>query len=415
MYPQIFSAAKEVDQAFLIILGFSVLILVLVTLAMVWFLYRYNHKRNPDAAQIHGNLWAEIIWTGLPTLIVLGLFWTGWTSFKAMRTIPEGAMVVQAEGRMWSWKFTYGNGKTSSELYIPVSTPVKLELSARDVIHSFYVPAMRVKWDMVPGMETDAWIQSDELGDYDIFCAEYCGLKHADMITLLHVLPEDEFQTWLEGKPETESEKPRGLALMEEYGCFDCHFMDGSDDFAPHLNDIAGEERIVTLPDGSKKTVLIDSDYLLESVMKPGAAVVEGFDNIMPPYEGDLGAEDAEVMVNYMLGKDAQGNLLGKKTHPGRELAELEGCLSCHSADGSDTGIAPTLKGLYGRQVKVTRFGKTTTVEADGAYIRESIKAPSKFISEGYDDSMPMYDYLDEETINGLVGWMKSIGAEQQE
>lgn len=414
MSPQIFSAAKEVDQAFLIILGFSVLILVLVTLAMLWFLYRYNHKRNPDAAQISGNIWAEVVWTGLPTLIVLGLFWTGWTSFKAMRTIPEGAMVVQAEGRMWSWRFTYENGKSSSELYIPVSTPVKLELSARDVIHSFYVPAMRVKWDMVPGMDTDAWIQSDELGEYDIFCAEYCGLKHADMITLLHVLPEDEFRVWLEGEPEEDGGQPRGLALMEEYGCFDCHAMDGSDDFAPHLNDIAGEERLVVLPDGTKKTVVVDADYLKESIMNPGAAVPEGFDDGMPPYEGDLSDADADVVVNYLLGKDETGDSLGKDVHPGRELAELEGCLACHTDDGTDTETAPTLKGLYGSTVNVNRFDKPTTVLADEAYIRQSIKYPSMFVKEGYVDSMPMHDYLDEETLNGLVTWIKSIGAEQQ-
>lgn len=414
MYPQIFSAARDVDQAFLVILGFSIFILVVVTVTMVWFLFHYNAKRHPKAAQIHGNIWAEIIWTGLPTLIVLGLFWTGWTSFKAMRTIPDGAMVVQAQGRMWSWKFTYENGKTSDELYIPVDTPIKLELSARDVIHSFYIPAMRVKWDMVPGIDTDAWIQSDTLGEYDIFCAEYCGLKHADMITLLKVLPEEEFEQWLEGTPEGDVQKPRGLALMEEYGCFDCHTMDGTDDVAPPLNDLAGKERLIILPGGDKRTVVADARYLKTAIMQPGEELVDGWGDDMPPYEGDLSDSDADIIVNYMLGKDPEGNPLTAPPHPGEQLAEAEGCLQCHSNDGSE-GVGPTLKGLYGSTVKVTRYDKPLTVTADEAYIRQSIKSPSGFISEGYDDTMPSYEDVSEETLDGLVSYIKSLGGGDQQ
>jgi len=408
MYPQIFSAAKDVDQAFLIILGFSVFILVVVTLAMLWFLWRYNYRRNPEAAQIKGNVWAEIIWTGLPTLIVLGLFWTGWTSFKAMRTIPEGAMLVQAEGRMWSWKFTYENGKTSSELYIPVNKPIKLALSARDVIHSFYVPAMRVKWDMVPGMDTDAWIQSDTVGDYDIFCAEYCGLKHADMITLLHVLPEEEFEAWLNGTPEGEIGKPRGLALMEETGCFDCHTMDGTDDVAPHLNDLGGKMRLVILPDGKKRTLVADADYFKQSIMQPGSELVDGWDDEMPSYEGELSDEDAGAIANYLLGKDENGKPLAG-AHPGEHLAKVEGCLKCHSTDGSSTGRAPSFKGMYGSTVKVSKDAETKTVTVNDDYLVQSIKFPSMWVTDGYPDSMPPYKDLSEESMEGLISYIKSL------
>ncbi|CCH49130.1 cytochrome c oxidase subunit II [Pseudodesulfovibrio piezophilus] len=414
MYPQIFSAASEVDRAFLIILGFAVFILILVTVVMLWFLYRYHYKKNPDAAQIKGNVWAEIIWMGLPTVIVLGLFWTGWTSFKAMRTIPEGAMVVKAEGRMWSWKFTYENGKTSPELYIPIDTPIKLELSARDVIHSFYVPAMRVKWDMVPGMDTDAWIQSDSLGEYDIFCAEYCGLKHSDMITLLHVQTAEDFQAWLDSSPADPEGKPRGLSLMEEYGCFDCHAMDGTDDVAPPLNDIAGKDRVVVLANGTKKTVKADYDYLRAAILTPGVEMVDGWGDEMPPYEGDLSEDDVKAIVNYMLGKDESGAPLTVAPHPGQQMAEAEGCLSCHSTDGTETERAPSFKGLFGATIKVSRFGKSTTVVADDMYLQQSIVAPSKWVSDGYEDSMPPYDDLDEETVAGLVSFIKSLGKEAQ-
>jgi len=410
MYPQIFKAAEGVDEAFLIILGFSIVILVLVTLAMLWFLYRYNHKRNPDAAQIDGNVWAEIIWTGLPTLIVLGLFWTGWTSFKAMRTIPEGAMVVEAQGRMWSWKFTYENGKTSDELFIPVNTPVKLELSARDVIHSFYVPAMRVKWDMVPGINTEAWIESDTLGDFDIFCAEYCGLKHADMITLLKVLPEKEFQEWLVGRAEGSDEKPRGLVLLEEYGCFDCHAMDGTDDVAPPLNDIANKERRIILPDGAKRTVKADFHYLKTSLLDPGAELVDGWDDEMPSYEGDMSEEDVDIVVNYMLGRDEMGKPLSSGPHPGFIAAKAEGCLKCHTVDGTNNERAPTLKGIYMAEFKATRYGKPVTVVADEAYLRQSIKHSSMFIVDGYVDTMPPYNDLSDDTVDLLVDYIKFLG-----
>ena len=412
MYPQIFSAAKEVDQAFLIILGFSVFILVVVTVVMLWFLWRYNYKRNPVAADIRGNVWAEIIWTVLPTIIVLGLFWTGWSSFKAMRTIPDGAMEVLVEGRMWSWKFTYANGKTSPELIAPLDTPIKLTLSSRDVIHSFYIPAMRVKWDVVPGMDTSVWIQSDTLGEYDIFCAEYCGLKHADMITVLKVVEADEFEAWLAGTSEAEIGESRGLALMEEFGCFDCHSMDGTDDVAPPLNDIAGKERLLILPDGTKQTLKADDKYLKTSIMDPGAELVDGFDDEMPPYSDELNEEDLEAIVNFLMGKGESGKPLATAEHPGRHMAEVEGCLKCHSTDGTTTGRAPSWKGVYGSTIKVRKFSKHKTIVADEDYIRQSIKYSSMWVVEGYVDSMPLYDDLNDETLEGLVSYIKSLGGE---
>jgi cytochrome c oxidase subunit 2 len=409
MYPQIFSAAREVDQAFLIILGFSVLILVLVTVCMLWFLWRYNYRRSPRAADIRGNVWAEIIWTALPTAIVLGLFWTGWTSFKAMRTIPEGAMEVQVEARMWSWKFTYENGKTSPELFIPLDVPVKLSLSSRDVIHSFYIPAMRVKWDMVPGMETDAWIQSDTLGEYDIFCSEYCGLRHANMITKLKVLPQEDFEAWLNAAPGEEA-KPRGLTVMEEFGCFDCHAMDGTGDIAPPLNDIAGTTRTIILPGGEKRSVTADAGYLKRAIAAPGAEIVDGFGDDMPPYEGDMPDEDMDAVVNYLLGLDESGAPLTAPVHPGLRLAEEEGCLMCHATSGASTDDAPSFDGLYGSEIRGRVSGREQTGVADDAYLHTSIVDPSAWVADGYDDVMPAYDDLDEETLEGLVSFIKSLG-----
>jgi len=403
MYPQIFSAADEVDQAFLIIFGFSVFILVAITVAILYFLWRYHYKRNPEATDIKGSVLLEVIWTVLPLIIVMGLFWTGWASFKAMRTIPEGAMVVAVEGRMWSWRFTYENGKGASELVIPVDTPVRIKLTARDVIHSFYIPAMRVKWDMVPGMETEVWIQSDTLGEFDIFCAEYCGLKHADMLAILRVVEREEFDRWL-ADPGVKGDDI-GLALLEEFGCFDCHSMDLSEEVAPTLLNLAGREREVVLPDGTEKTVKADEEYLKRAVLDPGAELVKGWDDEMPPYAEDMSEDQLDAMTAYLL--------KGGVPHPGEALADAEGCLSCHSITG-DEDVGPTFLGLYGSKRTVTDAdGKNSqTLLVDVEYLRAAIINPSAAIPEGYEDEMPIYDDLDEATLEGLIQYIKSLGGE---
>lgn len=404
MYPQIFTAAKGVDQAFLIILGFAVFVLVVVTVAMVYFLWRYHYTRNPQPTDIKGSVVLEVIWTVLPTLIVLGLFWTGWTSFKAMRNIPEGAMTVAVEGRMWSWRFTYGNGRTSKELVIPVDTPVKLALTTRDVIHSFYVPAMRVKWDLVPGMDTDAWIQSDTVGDYDIFCAEYCGLKHADMITILRVVDKDEFETWLRDTGAS-GEDDLGLSLLEEFGCFDCHSKDLSAENAPSLLDLGSREETVVLPDGTERKIRPDAAYIRQSVRDPSAALVKGWDDGMPPYGDELSDAQLDIMTAYLL----KGGKAGNK---GETLADELGCLGCHSTDGSED-VGPTFLGLYGAERKgVTADGKPYVLKADDGYLRRAITDPSANVPDGFDDGMPAFDDLDEASVNQLVGYIKSLGKE---
>ncbi|MGE4506896.1 MAG: cytochrome c oxidase subunit II [Desulfovibrionaceae bacterium] len=410
MYPQAFSAAKQVDQAFLIILGFSVFILLLITGLMLWFLYRYNHRRHPVAEDSEGNMVAEAIWIVLPTIIVLGLFWTGWTSFKAMRTIPEGAMEVAAEGRMWSWRFTYPNGKISDELWVPVNTPVKLNLSAKDVIHSFYVPAMRLKWDMVPGMDTDAWFESDTLGNYDIFCAEYCGLKHADMVTTLHVVSAEDYDAWLASGPGSDSALD-GLALMEQNGCYDCHSMDGTDGMGPPLNDIAGKEVTLALPNGGTKTEVRDAAYLHRAMVQPGAELVEGYDDMMPSNE-DMPENVLNAIVGALLDPDGAAEAAGKAKaapHPGEQIADEEGCTACHTTDGTDD-VGPTFLGLAGSERTVeSEMGGETKIIADPAYLRQSILHPDELVTEGYDPTMPVYDGMDPARLDVLIEWLGTL------
>lgn len=402
MNSQIFSAAAEVDRAFLIILGFSVFILILITVLMVFFLWRYNHKRHPVPSGSEGSVFLEIMWTALPTVIVLGLFWTGWTSFKAMRNIPDDALAVEVEGRMWSWKFTYPGGRTDPDLIVPVDTPVRLIMTTRDVIHSFYIPALRLKWDTVPGMTTEAWFESSQTGEFDIFCAEYCGLKHADMMSMLKVLSQEEYEAWVKA-PE---KRKVGLAVLKEYGCIDCHSLDGSEELGPTFRGLGGSNRLVVLPDGSEKEVVADSDYLRRAILAPSDEIVKDWDDMMISYEGDVSEEDLNAMVTYLLSETAEGG--EQEPSEGDKLAMEQGCVDCHSIDGTEE-VGPSLLDIYGRKQLVNREGMIVEVVVDEEYLLRSMVSPDRDIPEGYESGMPGYDDLDEESLALLVDWMKSI------
>lgn len=193
------SPVQGVDLAFWYILGISIALLTGITVVMVYFVVKYRRSRNPVASDIRDNYKLEIIWTIIPTLIALSMFYVGWKSYIGLRTVPEDAMEVEVIGQMFSWIFVYDNEKeTENELVVPVGQAVKLNISSIDVLHSFYVPAFRIKVDAVKGMGTYAWFQADEVGEYDIQCTEYCGVDHSAMVGKLRIIPEDEFNKWIE-------------------------------------------------------------------------------------------------------------------------------------------------------------------------------------------------------------------------
>lgn len=187
---------KSVDFAFFFIIGISVFFLVLITGLMIYFVIKYNRKRNPKAKNIHGNVTLEILWTAIPTVLVLFMFYSGWVGYKEMSSIPEDSMVVNVSAQMWKFSFKYDNGKVTDTLYVPVNRPVKVVLNSIDVNHAFYIPAFRVKKDIIPGKENTAWFTATEVGSHPIFCAEYCGLNHSYMYTEVVVLSLDDFLKW---------------------------------------------------------------------------------------------------------------------------------------------------------------------------------------------------------------------------
>ncbi len=194
---------REVDHAFMLLGVASLILLAGITIAMIVFAVRFRRSARQTTRQFHGHTGLEIMWTVIPTIIVTWMFFVGFKGFLMMRNVPDGAMVVEVTGKQWMWSFHYPEEKLDTvEMVVPVNTPVKVTLTAPpgDVVHSFYIPDFRVKEDAVPAMETFLWFESERVGLYDIFCAEFCGKDHSDMITKLRVVSQKDYDAWVEGE-----------------------------------------------------------------------------------------------------------------------------------------------------------------------------------------------------------------------
>ncbi|MDX9905631.1 MAG: cytochrome c oxidase subunit II [Bacteroidales bacterium] len=290
-----------VDLTFIIILGISLFFLVGITAVMIYFVIRYSRKRNPKATNIEGNTKLEILWTVIPLILVLVMFWFGWVGYQPMRKVPEGAIPVKAIGQMWSWSFEYPNGKKSAELVVPLNKPVKLDLFSRDVLHSLYIPAFRIKEDVVPGKNNYMWFTALELGEYDLYCAEYCGERHSYMLSKVKVLPEAEYESWLVQSDIPADEHP-GLTVLKQNGCIACHSLDGSKIVGPSFKGIYGHE-VEVITDGKERKIIVDDEYILKSIYEPNADVVKGFNpGLMISYKEQVKEEDVKKIIEYIKG-----------------------------------------------------------------------------------------------------------------
>jgi cytochrome c oxidase subunit 2 len=288
-----------IDPIFMFIFGACLLLLIGITAAMVTFAVRYHRSRAPEpTSQVESNFGLEIVWIVLPTLLVMAMFYYGWAGYLSLRNVPKDAMEVTATARQWSWSFAYANGKTATKLYVAAGKPVRVELVSKDVIHGFYLPAFRVKRDVVPGMRNHAWFVADKPGSYDLFCSSYCGTGHSAMITTVEALPEAEFAAWL--NQGAEKAEHAGHELLEKHGCLGCHSLDGTAKVGPTFKGIWGRsETVVT--NGAERTITVDEAYLHRSILEPQADVVKGFPPVMPTFP-DLKADDIKALVEYLKG-----------------------------------------------------------------------------------------------------------------
>lgn len=293
--------APGVDNAFIFILIVSVALLALVTGVMVYFVIRYRRKANPDSTEVEGNAALEIAWTVIPTIIVLIMFYYGYKGFALMRDVPDGAMPVKVDSKMWSWGFEYENGIKSADLVIPLNKPVKLSLNSEDVIHSLFIPAFRVKEDAVPGAETVMWFTPTQTGTFDLFCTEYCGAGHSKMLAKVIVMETGEFDKWYVETAAKAKPKADGRALLDEKGCLICHSIDGSVVVGPTLKGIFGRSSVV-ITKGAERTVVADEEYIRKSLLAPNEDVVKGFPDIMPPQGEAMTNDEIEAVVEYLKG-----------------------------------------------------------------------------------------------------------------
>ncbi|MDA8085075.1 MAG: cytochrome c oxidase subunit II [Nitrospiraceae bacterium] len=289
------NTADSVQSAFLIVTAVCCVLLLGVTATMIAFLIKYNSRRNPVPGPDRENLSLEIVWTVVPVAIVLGMFYVGWVNFDYIRDAPADTMNISVLGRQWQWSFTYANGRQSGKLRVPLGKPVKLEMTSADVIHSFYIPAFKVKEDVVPGMKTHLWFIADRPGAYDIFCTEYCGLGHSRMRAKLIVMPVAEFNGWYRQKAEPPPN--RGLALLQAKGCLGCHNVTSQVKVGPGFKGIYGS-RVTVLVKGREQVMTVDEAYLKFMITNPDVWVVKGFPPIMPKIP--LTEEETGEIIQYI-------------------------------------------------------------------------------------------------------------------
>jgi cytochrome c oxidase subunit II len=294
-----------VDSTFIYILVFSLLLFFAIVFLMLYFLIRYRKARNPRPTEIEGHTGLELLWILLSTLLVLTMFFYGLAGFRFLRRAPADSLPVKVTARQWSWLFEYPNGLKSVELIAPLGRNIRLELRSEDVIHSFYLPAFRIKQDAVPGMTTRAWFRASQTGTFDILCAEYCGERHSAMLSRLIVLPPQQFALWYAGKPVqaaglgAASGRAVGLELLRQKGCLACHSTDGSRLSGPTFKGLFGRIEQV-LEEGDIETVKVDDAYLRRSIITPAAELVVGFRNIMPPGKPALSDPEIEEIIAYL-------------------------------------------------------------------------------------------------------------------
>lgn len=304
IFLQIFSNASNfvegVDTAFMIIFGISLFFLLGISAVMIYFVFRYHKTRNPKATQIDGSTTLEILWTIVPLVLVIVMFYFGYKGYAVMRDVPDDAMEVTVIGYMWDWDFQYENGKVSKDLYVPIDKAVKLNLVSLDVIHSFYIPAFRVKEDVVPGRENYMWFIGQKLGEFNVLCAEYCGLRHSYMDAKTIVVSQSEFDTWLaDYNPEAET-TPKGLELLKANACIGCHSLDGTKLVGPSLLDVYASKKIV-LVNGKEKHIVADDEYLLKAINNPNEEIVKGYQpNMMQSYTKLISEEDQMYIIDYL-------------------------------------------------------------------------------------------------------------------
>lgn len=439
----------SIDTTLFITLLITGLFFVAVTLFMAVAVLRYRHKAGrradyqPENKKLEG--WLIVV----TSLGIVGMLAPGLVVYDDFVRVPSDAREVEVLAQQWQWAFRFPGedgrlGRTdvkfvdstnpfgldrddpagqddvlvqNNRVRLPLGQPMKVLLRSKDVLHNFYIPQIRSKMDMVPGMVSYFWFTPTQVGEYEILCAEYCGVGHYNMRGHLQVEEPQAFARWLgeqptfaqtlatAAEPGPDALLDKGRQLAGDHGCLACHSLDGSASLGPGWKDLYG--RTERLADGSE--VQVDEAYLKESILEPKAKLVRGYPPVMVPYRFNEDELDALLALIKSLsaagqeGRPAAGEAQDLVAR-GRQLAASLGCLACHSVDGSK-GVGPGWQGLYGRR---ETLADGSQVEVDEGYLKESILNPSSQIVQGYPAVMPASAPSDEE-LQALTAFIKSL------
>lgn len=293
--------AASHDGLFYFIYWLCILFFVGIMGVMGYFAYKYRRRTEKDVTSpIRGDHRIEILWSAVPSVLLLVIFAWGFVGYMDMVVPPNNTMNVQVTGQKWSWAFTYPSGGTSNELVVPVGEPVRLTMHSVDVLHSFYVPAFRIKRDVLPNRYTILWFQSDLPGTYPVYCTEYCGTDHSRMRTTVRVVAQEEYDTFvseLGGCADGQTLAECGEAVYRRFACVSCHSSDGARGIGPTFQGLYGSQ--VPLADGT--TVPGDETYIRTGILNPAAQIHEGYPPVMPGnYAQQLGEEQITALVAYI-------------------------------------------------------------------------------------------------------------------
>ncbi len=322
------SFAADVDALYFFVVAVSAFFSLVVAVLVIVFAIKFHRKRVGDVgARIEGNLAMELLWSVIPTIIMMVMFGWGASVFYHLRRMPGEAMHIYAVGKQWMWKFQHLEGQREiNELHIPAGRRIKITVTSEDVVHSLYFPAFRTKIDAIPGRYMELWFEATTPGTYHIFCAEYCGTNHSGMIGSVTVLAPTAYQSWLAGGSEG-SLADRGATLFQQLACNSCH-LDSGQGRGPSLQGIWGKP--VELADGS--TVMVDEGYVRESILNSQAKVVKGFQPLMPTFQGLISEEGLVALIEYVRSRSPNAGANGASRCNGCKWCRRCGSISRQSA-----------------------------------------------------------------------------------
>ena len=289
--------AQSVDQLYYALTAITLFFTTLIFLLIFIFMIKYR-RRSPDERPqpIAGSVSLEILWTAVPVLVCAVLFVWGSLLYFRNAEPPRGSVEIFVTGRQWMWKVEHPEGQREiDELHVPVGRPIKLTMTSEDVIHDFFIPAFRIKKDVLPGRYTSLWFQATKTGTFHLFCGQYCGAFHAGMIGSIIVQEPDEYERWLAGGAPGESMEQTGAKIFQSSGCSTCHVNDGTG-LGPSLLGVYGHAVKLTTGD----TVTADDAYMRESIVLPKAKIVQGYTPIMPTFQGQLTEEQINDLLAYL-------------------------------------------------------------------------------------------------------------------